>query len=103
MAVYSFQERYQINRLKGKFPAVHNMIYFLMAVQGITRIAKHFLIFSYQKDFAKPVEWYFLPRHGKRPWDGIWWNSRESEREAAKASLQRPENIQIYLRFQLYK
>ena len=27
----------------------------------------------------------------------------EREREAAKASLQRPENIKIYLPFQLYK
>ena len=68
------------------------MIYFSMALQGITRIVKPCFILLYQKDFAKPVELYFLLRQGKRPWDGIWWNSRE--REAVKASLQRPEKYQ---------
>ena len=69
------------------------MIYFSMALQGITRIVKPFFIFPYEKDFAKPVEWYFCQGmergHGMESGGTV-----ERKREAAKASFQRPEKYQ---------
>ncbi len=67
------------------------MIYFSVALQRIARIIQLFLIFLDQKDFARPVEWYFCQGMGR----GHGMESGGTvKREVANASLQRPERYQ---------
>ena len=74
------------------------MIDFSMALQGITRIVKPFLLFYIKRILPNLHSGIFC--QGKERGHGME-SSGTVEREAAKASLQRPENIKISLPFQL--